>query len=109
MEESRFFYGVARLELHIPLSRSLKDRRAVLSSLKGRIVERSRVAVIDCGSQDFWQRGALGLCLVAREESQVRALLSSILRLAEDDDRVVVLSYDTRIGSLDDAPGEGES
>jgi uncharacterized protein len=109
VEQSRIFYGVGRLELHIPHSRSLKDKRAVLKSLKDRLAERSRISVIECGPQDFWQRGALGVCLVAREENQVRTALSAVLRLAEQEDRVVVLSFRTRIGSLDDEPVEDET
>lgn len=109
MEQNRIFYGVGRLELHIPQSRSLKDKRSVLSSLKNRLAERSRVSVIECGPQDFWQRGDLGICLVAREESQVRSSLAAALRTVEQDDRVVVLSFRTRVGSMDDEPAEDES
>jgi uncharacterized protein YlxP (DUF503 family) len=107
--EDRIFYGVGRLELHFPYSRSLKDKRAVMKSLKGRLAERSRIAVVEAGPQDLWQRGSLGLCSVGRDESQVRNLLASLLRIVETDDRVVILSYETRIGSLDDEPLEGES
>jgi uncharacterized protein len=109
VERNRIFYGVGRLELHIPHSRSLKDKRAVLNSLKNQLAERFRVAVIECGPQDFWQRGDLGVCLVAREESQVRSSLSAMMRLVENDDRVVILSFPTRIGSLDDEPAEDET
>ena len=109
MEPNRIFYGVGHIDLHIPQSRSLKDRRAVLKSLKDRLTERSRVSVIECGPQDFWQRGSLGVCIVAREEGQVRSSLRRFLRSVEDEDRVVVLSFRTRIGSLDDEPVEDES
>jgi uncharacterized protein YlxP (DUF503 family) len=108
VEKDRVFYGVGRLDLHIPHSQSLKDKRAVMKSLKSRLAERARVSVVDAGPQEFWQRGALGVSLVAREESQIRSGLASILRTVEKDDRVVVLSYRTRIGSLDDEPMEGE-
>jgi len=107
--EDRIFYGVGRLELHFPYSRSLKDKRAVMKSLKGRIAERFRIAVIDAGPQDLWQRGSLGVCSIGRDESQVRTVLSSLLRIVESDDRVVILSYETRVGSMDDEPLEGES
>ena len=109
MVEDRIFYGVGRLELHLPYSRSLKDKRAVMKSLKGRLVERSRVSVVESGPQDLWQRGSLGVCSIGREESQVRTILASLRRVVESDDRVVILSYETRVGSMDDEPCEGES
>jgi uncharacterized protein YlxP (DUF503 family) len=108
LDKDRIFYGVGRLELHIPHSRSLKDKRAVMKSLKSKLAERSRVSVVETGPQDFWQRGTLGAALAARDEATVRDSLASILRLVERDDRVIVLSYETRIGSLDDEPAEGE-
>jgi uncharacterized protein YlxP (DUF503 family) len=98
------FYGVGRFDLHIPHSHSLKDKRSIMGSLKGRLAERARVAVIDAGPQELWQRGSIAVCLVARDEAQVRASLSSLRRAVESDDRVVLLDYRVRIGSLDDAP-----
>lgn len=108
MQENRVFYGVGLLEFHIPHSQSLKDKRAVVKSLKDRLAERSRVSVIECGPQDLWQRGSLGICLAAREEGQVRSSLAAILRTVEEEYRVVVLAFRTRIGSLDDDPSEDE-
>jgi hypothetical protein len=102
VEADRIFYGVGRLDLHLPYCRSLKDKRSILNSLKNRLAERARVAVIDVGPQDLWQRGTLGICLVARDDAHVRQSLSSLVHLAEDEDGVLVLSFRTRIGSLGD-------
>jgi uncharacterized protein len=109
VREDRIFYGVGLLEFHIPHSQSLKDKRAVVKSLKDRLTERSRVSVIECGPQDLWQRGSLGVCVVAREDVQVRSSLAAILRLVEEEYRVVVLAFHTRVGSLDDDPLEDET
>lgn len=105
VEPNRIFYGVGRLDLHLPYCRSLKDKRSILNSLKNRLADRARVAVIDVGSQDLWQRGTLGICLVARDDAQVRQSLSTLVRLAEDEDGVLVLSFRTRVGSLGDEIG----
>jgi uncharacterized protein len=102
VEADRIFYGVGRLDLHLPYCRSLKDKRSILNSLKNRLAERARVAVIDVGPQDLWQRGTLGICLVARDDAQVRQALSSLVHMAEDEDGVLVLSFRTRTGSLGD-------
>ncbi len=104
MDRERIFYGLGRLELHFPQSQSLKDKRSILNSLKTRLAERLRVAVIDAGSQDLWQRGTLGVSLMAREESQVRGCLQTVRRLVEEDYRVILLEFETRVGGFDDAP-----
>jgi uncharacterized protein YlxP (DUF503 family) len=108
VDDVRIFYGVGRIEVHIPHSHSLKDRRSVMKGLKERISERLKVSVVDAGPQELWQRGALGICTVGRDEAQVRETLSSLIRLVEREDRVIVLDYATRIGCLDDEPQEGE-
>lgn len=108
MNEARIFYGVGRINLHLPYSHSLKDKRSVMKSLKERLLERIKVSVVDAGPQDLWQRGVLGVCTVGRDESQVRETLSSLIRLVEGEDRAIVLDYTTRVGCLDDDPQEGE-
>jgi hypothetical protein len=59
------FVGVVRVELHIPASTSLKDKRSVVRSLKDRIRERASAAVAEVDHQDLWQRAALGVAVVA--------------------------------------------
>jgi uncharacterized protein YlxP (DUF503 family) len=109
VDEIRVFYGVGSVELHIPYSHSLKDKRSVMKSLKERLSERLRVSVVDAGPQDLWQRGVLGVCTVGRDEGQVRETLSAVIRHVEQEDRVIVLSYTTRVGCLEDEPLEGET
>ncbi|MBD3163507.1 MAG: DUF503 family protein [Candidatus Eisenbacteria bacterium] len=105
-DDHRIFYGVGRMDLHIPHSRSLKDKRSVIGSIKGRLADRARVAVIETGPQELWQRGTLGLCLVGREEGPVRQALDQLRQTVEMDGRVVVLAYETRVGCLEDEEGE---
>lgn len=102
MERSRIFYGLGRLELHLPQSHSLKDKRSIVGSLKNRLADRLRVVVIETGPQDLWQRAVLGVALLAREEAQARQSLASVARSVEDDYRVVLLSFETRVGCMDD-------
>jgi len=104
VDSGRFFYGVGGLELHIPHSHSLKDKRSVMSSLKHRLAERGRISVVDAGPQELWQRGTLGVALLAREEGQVRSMLAGVLRTVESDDRVIVLDFQTHVGCLEDEP-----
>ena len=97
---TRIFYGVGLLELHLPYSHSLKEKRAVLKSLKDRLAERHRVSVVDAGSQDLWQSAALGVCYVGRDDGSVRTVLASVQRAVEEEDRAVILSFEKKIGNL---------
>lgn len=108
-DNDRVFYGVGRMDLHIPHSESLKEKRSVIGSLKGRLADRARLAVVETGPQDLWQRATLGFCLVAREESQVRRSLDQLREAVETDRRVVLLAFTTRVGCMEDDPREGET
>jgi uncharacterized protein len=75
--------GIVRIELHIPASRSLKDKRQVVRGLKDRIRERVHAAVAEVDHQDLWQRAALGVAVVAPDGGQARELLQSVRGLVE--------------------------
>jgi len=77
------FVGIVRIELHLPASGSLKDKRSVVRSLKERIRQRVQAAVAEVDHQDLWQRAALGVAVVSGDRHQVGELLQSVRRLVE--------------------------
>jgi uncharacterized protein len=66
------------LELHLPLARSLKDKRMVLRGVKDRL-RRLNVAVAELEHQDLWQRAGLGVVTVAATEALARRELDAVL------------------------------
>ena len=59
--------GLLSLELHVPGSRSLKDKRMVLRRIKDRL-KKFNVAVSEVEHQDLWQRAALAVVTVSTDE-----------------------------------------
>jgi uncharacterized protein YlxP (DUF503 family) len=72
------FVGIVRIELHLPASRSLKDKRSVVRGLKDRIRDRVHAAVAEVDHQDLWQRCTLGVAVVSGESHQVDELLQTV-------------------------------
>jgi uncharacterized protein YlxP (DUF503 family) len=70
------------LELYLPMSQSLKDKRMVLRRLKDRL-KASNVAVAEVAHQDVWQRAGLGVVTVASADTVAEQTLSSVLREIE--------------------------
>jgi uncharacterized protein YlxP (DUF503 family) len=70
------------LELYLPMSQSLKDKRMVLRRLKDRL-KASNVAVAEVAYQDVWQRAGLGVVTVASAGTVAEQTLSSVLREIE--------------------------
>jgi uncharacterized protein YlxP (DUF503 family) len=70
------------LELYLPMSQSLKDKRMVLRRLKDRL-KAQNVAVAEVAYQDVWQRAGLGVVTVASADAVAEQTLSSVLREIE--------------------------
>ena len=75
--------GIVRIELHVPASRSLKDKRQVVRSLKDRIRERVGASVSEVDHHELWQRAALGVAIVAPDGARVREQLDHARRLVD--------------------------
>lgn len=73
--------GVYTIELHLPVSRSLKDKRQVLRRLKDRLRSRYNVAVGETADHaDLWQRGSLTVVSVAQNRDVLVRLFEAIYR-----------------------------
>jgi uncharacterized protein len=57
-------FCTVRLELELPFSSSLKDKRRTLRSLKDRL-RRKNVSVVESDHQDLWQRATMEIALAA--------------------------------------------
>jgi uncharacterized protein len=57
-------FCTVRLELELPFSSSLKDKRKTLRSIKDRL-RRKNVSVVESDHQDLWQRATMEIALAA--------------------------------------------
>jgi len=91
------FVGVVRIELHLPAATSLKDKRAVVRSLKERIRQRVHAAVAEVDHQDLWQRAALGVAVVSGEHRQVSEMLQAVRHLVEGTHGAELLDWQEQV------------
>ncbi|NKB67268.1 MAG: DUF503 family protein [Candidatus Latescibacteria bacterium] len=82
-----------QVDLHLPESRSLKDKRRVVQSLKERIQSRFNVSVAEVEYQDLWQRCTLAAAVVSTATDHAHQVLDSLVRFVEGDLRVQLLDY----------------
>jgi uncharacterized protein YlxP (DUF503 family) len=76
-------FCTVRLELELPFSSNLKDKRQTLRSVKDRL-RRKNVSVVESDHQDLWQRATMEIALAAvsrraaeeKREELRRALLN---------------------------------
>jgi uncharacterized protein YlxP (DUF503 family) len=70
------------VEMYLPASQSLKDKRMVLRRLKDRLGAMN-VAVAEVAHQDLWQRAGLGVVTVASSDEVAEQTLQAALHEIE--------------------------
>ncbi len=73
--------GVCTVELWIPESQSLKDKRQVLHSVKDRLRGKFNLSLAEVDGQDLWQKAVLGMACVANDGSHVEQVLEQALNV----------------------------
>jgi uncharacterized protein len=71
-------------ELHLMACQSLKDKRAVLKSLKDRLHNRFNVSVAETAHHDLWQRAELTASVVSTDRVHAENVLREADRLVAD-------------------------
>jgi uncharacterized protein YlxP (DUF503 family) len=75
--------GLLTLEIFIPDSHSLKEKRFVLRRLKDKL-RKFNVSVAECDHQDLWQRSTVGVVAIASDGGLLEQMLQSVLHEAEE-------------------------
>ncbi|MFQ5579533.1 MAG: DUF503 domain-containing protein [Nitrospiria bacterium] len=71
--------GICVIELHIPHSHSLKEKRKILLGIKNRVKNRYNIAIAEVGEQDKWQRAVLGITTVSNDQRFVNQVLDKVI------------------------------
>lgn len=74
--------GVLTLELSLPDSHSLKDKRHTVKGLKDRLRSKFNVAVAEIDYQDLWQRSLISAVTVSSDHGHAEQVLQSVEREA---------------------------
>jgi len=74
--------GVLTMELRLENSRSLKDKRHVVESLKSRLRNKFNVAVAEIDHQDLLQRAAVAAVTVSPDHTNAARILEFVEREA---------------------------
>ena len=73
--------GVARIRLRIPDSRSLKDKRRVVQSLKKRLHNEFNVSVSEVEAQDNRQMAVLGVAQVGSDSRYINGTMDQVVNM----------------------------
>lgn len=78
-DEIRMRVGLLRVRLLVRDSRSLKEKRSIIKSIKDRIKNKFNVSVAEVGRLDNKKIGELGVAFVSNDSRFSQSVLSKIL------------------------------
>ena len=86
--------GLLTLDLHLPESQSLKEKRMVLKSMKDRLRQQFNIAVAEVDGQETWQRVTLGVAGVGCDRRYVNGQLSQVVEWVQRQRDVELTDYE---------------
>jgi hypothetical protein len=95
--DDKLYVGVARLELHVPTARSLKEKRSHTRGLAERIRHRHQVLIVEAGHQDLHQRSAFAVCAMSTSAAELEARLERVRGTVDDTWAGHVLAWEVEV------------
>ena len=72
------YIGMYKVQIHIPESHSLKQKRKTVQSIAQKLRNTFPVSVAETADQEKWQIATIGVCFVSHEGRQAQTLLDKI-------------------------------
>ncbi len=85
--------ALCQLDIFIPESGSLKEKRFAIKSLKTRIRNKYNVSISELEGTDKWQRVVLGIAIVTNDRKIVDTTFNKIIQFIDSDGRVEILDH----------------
>lgn len=85
--------AVLTVDLFLPGSISLKDKRAILRRLKDRLANKFNISIAEVDYQDKWQRAQLGIAQVGSDYKFLEKSMNQILKMIDDYDSIEVMEH----------------
>ncbi len=75
--------GICTIELYIPDNTSLKGKRQVVNSLKGKLKHRFNISIAEIDHLDIWQRATLGAAMISKDQVYLDQELNKMIHFIE--------------------------
>lgn len=70
--------GLLQLDIFLPESHSLKDKRSVIKSLRETVRKKFNVSIAETGEQDKWGKSQLSISKVSNQSAVIRKEFQNI-------------------------------
>jgi uncharacterized protein YlxP (DUF503 family) len=76
--------GLLTLEIYLPYSHSLKEKRKTLNMLRDRLKKKHNIAFAELDYQNKWQRAMIGLVTLNTQKQIIERVFQKIVQEAEE-------------------------
>lgn len=76
--------GLLTLEIYLPYSHSLKEKRKTLNRIKDRLKKKFNIAFAELEYQNKWQRSKIGLVTINAQKRMIENMFYAIVRDIEE-------------------------
>jgi len=81
------------LEIRLPLSHSLKEKRRIIQSVFARIKKNFNVSIAEIESQDLWQKANIGIASINTSFPELNTTLNHIVNFIENFSEIEIMNY----------------
>lgn len=89
--------GILKVDLALLYSHSLKEKRAILKSLKDRIRRKFNVSIAELEGHDKWQRAVLGVVNIGTDNRIANSALSKVIELIKNTHSVELIDHNVEL------------
>ncbi|MEW6712712.1 MAG: DUF503 domain-containing protein [Candidatus Riflebacteria bacterium] len=85
--------AIGTFELHFPEVHTLKEKRQILRCLLDRVKAKFNASIAEVDHNDLWQRGTIGVALVANDRTLLAKMAGRIEEILADHAQVEIKDY----------------
>ena len=100
-DSPNLYVGIARLEVHVPEARSLKDKRSHVRGLVERLRSRHQVLVLETEGQNLHQTAAIAVCAISTNGGDLEARLQRVRSTVDETFAGHVVGWNVEIFEAD--------
>jgi len=89
--------GICQIDLYLPNSHSLKDKRNLLKSIKLRIRHNYNVSISEIDNFELWKNTTLGVACIGNEKKYLNKVLNEIILFLEKQNSVQLMKFEINL------------
>lgn len=89
--------GIMRVKILTDGSRSLKEKRMLVRSVKDKLKSRFNISIAEVDDQDLWQRATFGIAVVGADGTYVESVLNKVAEFFRNHPKAVLLDIETEV------------